>query len=206
MYTGHEKRHSFRILETVFLKYEVITEEEFKEGLERRKLRLGNGDGLKSKIIDLDARLIEKLFLLKLESAAAHQCIFLMNEKLNAVLDQLPETRASKAALARGKAQTCELASEGMAFATDEILNPGTYLHLQILLESDSHYFETFCTVLRKIPPPGEDNVDRHGIAVEFAGLKSAEKEILIQHLFTRESETLRMRRKETETESESET
>ncbi len=204
MYTSHEKRRSFRILEAVFLKYEVISEEEFKQGLERRRLRLGNGDGLRSKIVDLDARLIEKLFLLKLESKAAHQCLSLMNEKLNAVLDLLPETRASKAALAGGKPQTCELASEGMTFATDEVLNAGAHLHLQVLLESDSHFFETFCTVLRKIPPPGEDNADRHGIAVEFDGLKPAEKEILIQHLFTRESETLRMRRKESETESES--
>lgn len=197
MNDGVEKRRSFRIIETVFLNYDVISDKEFQEGLERRKLRLGSTDGLRSKIIDLDARLVEKMFLLKSQSKAAYECLSLINEKLNSVVDHMPELRESKATLAKGKAQTCELGSEGMAFATDELLNPGTHLHLRFLLESDSRYVETFCRVVRNVEPPGEDGAGTHGVAVEFHGLKEAEKEILIQHLFSKESETLRMRRLE---------
>ena len=203
MNNGGERRRSFRIMEAVFLKYEVISDKEFHDGLERRKLRLGRSDGLRSKLIDIDARLVEKMFLLQSESKAAYECLSLMNEKLNVVVDHLPELRESKAALARGEAQTCELAAEGMAFATDELLNPGTYLHLRFLLESDSRYVETFCRVVRNVEPPGGGAADKYGAAVEFHGLKQAEKEILIQHLFSKESETLRMRRLEIESASD---
>ena len=197
MNKGGEKRRSFRIIETVYLKYEVISEDEFRDGLGHRKLKLGRSDGLRSRIIDMDARLVEKMFLLKSGSKAAYECISLLNEKVNSLIDHLPELRESKAALARGKAQTCELGAEGMAFATNEPLVPGTFLHLRFLLESDSRYVETFCRVVREVEPPGDDTPGQHGVAVEFHGLKDAEKEILIQHLFSKESETLRMRRLE---------
>ena len=42
---GGDNRRSFRVTETVYIKYEVISDREFHEGLDRRKLRSGVSDG-----------------------------------------------------------------------------------------------------------------------------------------------------------------
>ena len=196
MNSGRENRRSFRVKETVYLKYEVISDREFHEGLDRRKIRLGASSGIRSQILDLDTRLKEKLFLLKGESSRVAECLNLLNDKLNTVIEQFPELRESKASLASSEPQTCEVGADGMVFASDKPYSAGTKLALRFLLAADNRYVETFCTVVRDAEPVEEGNPLRpFYVAVEFQGMKPAQKEILIQHLFDRESETLRMRR-----------
>lgn len=196
MSTGMEKRRSFRILESVYLEYKVISERDFNEGLERWKMRHGTGAGIRSTLLDLDARFSEKLFVLQSESRNVGECLKLLNDKINVVLDELPDMRESKAALAKKPPQTCEMGADGMLFAADQPYPPGTYMFVRFLLTADSRYVETFCRVVRNPDPPNEDCPEQsHGVAVEFQGMKSAEKDMLVQHLFNKESETLRMRR-----------
>jgi len=191
-----DNRRSFRVEETVYLKYEVISDRDFHEGLDRRKLRLGVSDGLRSIILDLDTRLDQQLYRLRAEANPIGECLATLNEKVNAVIQQLPEMRESQSSLARSKPLTCAVGADGMAFPAEKNYEVGTKLALRFLLESDNRYIEAFSQVVRQIEPPGEIDVERpFGIAVEFQGMKSAQKEILIQHLFERESETLRMRR-----------
>ena len=195
---GEDNRRSFRVTERVYLKYEVISDREFHEGLDHRKLRQGVSDGVRSTILDLDARFEEKLYLLRNESGRLAEVMTILNDKLNAIIEQLPEMRQSKASLARSEPLTCDIGADGMAFAAEKHLETGTKLALRLLLESDNRYIETFARVVRNIDPPGELDANRpFGVAVEFDGMKPAQKEILIQHLFNRESETLRMRRLE---------
>ena len=56
--SGQENRRSFRVTERVYLKYEVISDREFHEGLEHRKLRQGVSDGIRSTLLDLDVPLV----------------------------------------------------------------------------------------------------------------------------------------------------
>lgn len=196
MNDGRENRRSFRILESVHLICETISDREFHEGLERRKIRRGVNEGLRSMILDLDARLTERLYVLQAESRAAAECIGLLNEKLSAVIEQLPVMRKSKTALAERQPQLCELGADGMLFGTEAPIATGTRLALRLLLMPGNRYIETFCTVTRQIPPPdGEDERYPCGVAVEFLGMPSSQKEIIIQHLFNREAESLRTRR-----------
>ena len=198
MTSGPENRRSFRIVESMQLSYEVISDREFHEGPERRKLRLGVSDGLSSKILDLDARLAERLYVLRADSGATADCISLLSEKLSIIIDQLPEMRKAKATLANSKPQTCELGADGMLFGTEKELTPGTRLALQFLLRSNNRYVETFCQVQRHADPPVDDaHRYAHGVAVEFTGMQPSQKEIIIQHLFSRECESLRARKHE---------
>lgn len=196
MNNGRESRRSFRIFESVHLSYEVISDREFHEGLERRKIRLGVDEGVGSKVLDLDARFAERLYVIRAESPVVADCIALLNEKLSVITDQLPEMRKAKSSLTRTKPQVCELGADGLLFGTDENLKPGTRLALRFLLRSNNRYVETFAQVQRTAEPPKEDErLFAFGIAVEFLGMQSAQKEIIIQHLFSRECETLRQRK-----------
>ena len=105
--------------------------------------------------------------------------------------------RQTKASLANSDPVDCDVGADGMVFPSKEQFREDTKLHLQFLLSSDNRFVETFAKVVRVTEPPhGNDNgVYPYGIAIEFIGMKQAQREILIQHMFNRESETLRMRR-----------
>ena len=195
-----EKRQSFRITESALLQYEIIDEAAFGKGLERWRIRRGAPSSMRSKVLDLDSRLDELLYRIKIDTPAAGDAIELLNNKLNIVMEALPEFRQSKDALANQPAQVCELSADGMVFETNEKLPLQTKLALRFLMISDNRFFETFCRVVRII---NETDVDAcphsHRVGVEFHGMNAAEREILIQHLFSKQSETLRLRRIQSE-------
>ncbi len=195
-----DNRRSFRISETVYLRHEPISDEEFDEGLERRKIRLGVDDGAQSRLVDLEARLSETMYRIGGENEYIGRCMTLINDKLNLVIDQLPGLRRTKSALASQPPQTCDLGADGMVFGAESPLESGAKMHLQMLLEADNRFIETFARVIRVTDSPsGSDSSLPFGIAVEFHGMQPAVREILIQHMFSRESETLRMRRMQIE-------
>ena len=198
MMDGQESRRSFRVNESVYLKYDVLSQKEFEQGIEHRKLRLGLSDGAQATLVDIEARLGEAMFLLSAEHAKIGRCMTLLNDKLNIVIDQLPALRETKASLAKSRPQTCDVGADGMVFSSDKAVEVNSKLHLRFLLSADNRFVETFCVVVRVTDSPDDNRDDLpYGIAVEFMNLPPSQREILIQHMFSRESETLRMRRLE---------
>lgn len=201
MTSGKENRRSFRILESALLKYDVIDDVEFAQGLTAWKIRQGAPSSIRSKVLDLDARLDTLLYRVKLDAPAAAGALELLNEKLNVVLEALPEFRQSRESLTNQLPQICELSAEGMVFGSNEDLAPQTKLRVRFLIISDNRFFETFCRVIRSVPDKhADDRPHSHNVAVEFYWTNAAERETLIQHLFSKQSETLRLRRKQSET------
>ena len=200
MTNGKENRQSFRISESALLQYETISEADFKKGLESWNIRVGTNSCIRPRVLDLDSRLEEVMYRVKNDAPPTYDAIELLSQKIDIVLELLPEFSQSKQALGNQPAQICELSAEGIAFGCDELLHPQTKLLLRFLLVSDSRFFETFCRVVRVID---ERDVDtgpyKYRVAVEFHEMSTAEREILIQHLFSRQSEHLRLRRKQSE-------
>lgn len=195
---GPENRRSFRINESVYVKYEILSDKEYQQGLEHRKLRLGMDDGAQARLVDIEARLGEAMFLLNAEHGKIGRCMTLLNDKLNVVIDQLPSLRETKLSLAKTQPQNCDVGADGMIFSSDRQFAVDDKLYIQFLLSTDNRYVETFCRVVRLDDPPDSNRPDLpYGIAVEFLNMPPAQREILIQHMFSRESETLRMRRLE---------
>ena len=193
----HDNRRSFRINESAYVNYDVISEADVESGLDHLRLSTGGAESAHAELIDIEARLSEACYLLGAEHEQVSRVITLMNDKLNVVIDQLPGLRDTKAALLKTPPLSCEVSADGIAFPAERQLEVGTKLHLRVLLASDNRFFESFGRVVRGTEPPPGNDVEKfpHGIAVEFIGMKPAQREILIQHMFNRESETLRMRR-----------
>jgi hypothetical protein len=200
MMSTQENRRSFRVSESVYLKFEILSEDDYRDGIARRNLRSGSNDGMLSRLVDIDARLSEAMYLLNGEQGALGRCITLLNDKLNIVVNELPGLRETKSSLANVAPQTCDVSADGIVFSSERPLSIGDKLHLKFLLSADNRYIESFCEVVRLTEPPdtGAGNMP-YGIAVEFTNMPKAQREMIIQHMFTRESETLRMRRLELE-------
>ena len=202
MNNGQDNRRSFRVNESAFVMYEKLSDLDFRLGIERWKMSKGSTVGVRSKLLDLDARFNEKLFVLKSESIALAECLNLLNQKIIVMMDELPGLKESKEALIKHVPQVCEISADGLSFGVEQELQPETKLALRFLLSTDNSYVETFCRVIRQVDPPTDDDPQfPFGIAVEFIGMKPEQKDVLIQHLFDRESETLRMRRLQLEAE-----
>lgn len=199
-----ENRRSFRISESVYIKHELLGDEEFHDGLEHRKIRLGQDDGAQALLVDIEARLGEAMYLMTAESEHVGRCMTLLNDKLNVVIEQLPGLRQTKASLASTKPLNCDVGADGLVFPSATKFSVETKLHLQFLLSTDNRFVETFCRVVRVTEPPHGNDIELlpYGVAVEFVGMKQSQREILIQHMFNRESETLRMRRLQIEADS----
>lgn len=202
MSSGQENRRSFRIAESAFITYESISDLDFQLGIERWKMSKGSTIGVRSKLLEIEARFKEKLFVLKSESVALAECLHLLNEKIVTLMDELPGLREAKESLVKQPVQACELSADGMRFGVDDQMLADTKIAMRFLLTTDNLYVETFAKVVRTVSPPTDDQPQRSfGVAVEFLGMKPEQKDVLIQHLFDRESETLRMRRLQIEAE-----
>ena len=64
MMNGEENRRSFRVSEAVYLKYDKLSEEEFRDGIDHRNLRLGLNDGAQALLVEIEARLSETMCML----------------------------------------------------------------------------------------------------------------------------------------------
>lgn len=191
-----ENRRSFRVSEDIYIKTDMLTDEEFQGGMEHYKLRRGINDGASAKLVDVEVRLSEAMYLLNNEKTTLGRCMTLMNEKLNLVIEELPGLREAKINLAQQPPQKCELSADGLVFSSERIMHEGDKLYVRLLLSSDNRFIESFCRVVRVTEPPDSSDPNRsHGIAIEFVSMPPAQREILIQHMFSLESETLRMRR-----------
>ena len=140
---------------------------------------------------------LRRFFLLRNESSLVAECLTLLNDKIDTAIEQIATSEGcANGACQPHTPQICELSAEGMAFGTHDSITPGSKISLRFLIASDNRYIESFATVVRNVDPPHSDTESFPvGVAVEFHGMPAAQKEIIIQHLFSKESETLRMRR-----------
>ena len=195
-----ERRRSFRVLETALLDYKHLSEAEFNKGIDRWRLRSGGTSGLRTKIMDLDSRIDEALFRVGKDVPGIAEVARLLNGKIDVVMEALPEFRETRNDLVMRPAQECEIGSEGMSFGTEEAMPVGTRLLVRFLVLPENRLFETFARV-RRMQANDSEELGRfsYRVAVEFHGMNSAERESLIQHLFMKQTQVLRMRRKEAE-------
>ena len=61
MTSSKENRRSFRISESVYVKYDVVDDETVEGGLEHYKLSQGISDSAQAKLVEIEARLSEAM-------------------------------------------------------------------------------------------------------------------------------------------------
>jgi hypothetical protein len=191
-----EMRRSFRIRESAHVRYEVLEPEDYISIVENRALKLPTRFGSHARLSGLEAQFQEQFALMGKAALPVRECLRVLNDKLNLLLDEQPDRQAQLRALTEHNARTCEIGALGMRFDVGEEIPMGGKLFVQALFTSDRHYLET-PAVVRNITKPLNPDADGviGSVGVEFVGITEAETELLIKHLFQRESESLRMRR-----------
>lgn len=203
MSTNDERRRSFRVKEKVLLSFQPLSDDEFRKGIDRWRLRAGGVSGLRSRMMDLDSRLDETLYRVGSDLPGIGEIVKLLNDKIETVIEALPDFQDTRNDLVMRSSQKCELSSEGMSFGVNEPLKEGARILVRFLVLPENRLFEMFARVVRSTPVETDEmGPFSYRVGVEFHGMSAAERENLIQHLFSKQSAALRRRRKEAESKS----
>ena len=125
MSNGDENRRSFRVNESAYLKYDLLTDEEFESGLAHRKISRGENDDLRARLVEIDARLSETMYRMTAESDTVGKCITLLNDKINLLFDALPGVQQTKADLAQQQLLQCDVGADGIVFPSKQQIEVG---------------------------------------------------------------------------------
>ncbi len=114
--------------------------------------------------------------------------------KLNLILKYLSKEKQDYP----DKSVLVDLSAAGVAFRSREPMQVGQFVQLDIGVFPENHYFRCFGKVVRS-----REVQDGHEVGIEFVWMLEDDKDKLIEHVFQRQVQQLRMRRQKREQDEE---
>ena len=187
------KRAAFRVTEAVRLAYEPVAEQEWQERMHLIAVTAASIQNAKSAVADVGLEIQRKLIAAHRVSETIAGVLELLNRKIDIVVEQVVSLQEQQGEFANVPIRRCEVSANGVKFSTGRPFSIGDKLHLKMLLVTDSFYFEVLSEVVRI--EPDTESPGRNIVALRFRGIREADKDRLIKHLLSRQSETIRARR-----------
>ena len=179
-----ERRRFFRVDDEVVMDFQTISRDEFEQWRTQHQLQ-------SSELKQLEQELTLMIHQVRSTHPGIGQLMELFNRKIN-LLHKKPSHGerdiSPTEALIRVNLSAC-----GIAFYSDENLQDETHMLLNLQLKPSN----ATLSLAGNIVASEEVNHEygRYQVRVNFDGLKEAEQEMLIQHLFQLQSRTLRQQR-----------
>jgi len=190
-----ERRDYYRIDERAMLGLRVVGEAEREAGV--RELDRGEApyERVDDLLLTLDAQLQQQLAGIGAHNAAVASALALMNRKLG-LLERMVRTLATAGAGGEAPAlaeQVLNLSAGGFAVAVAEPLAAGAAVEVELVLLPSYRYVRCFgrvvdCRESAAETPPWQ-------IAVRFESIREEDRDLLVRHVFTRQSEARRAAR-----------
>ncbi|MEL7537838.1 MAG: PilZ domain-containing protein [Pseudomonadota bacterium] len=187
------KRAAFRVTEAVRLAFEPVAEQDWHERMSMLAVSASSIQNAKSAVADVSLEIQRKMIAAHRVSETISTCLELLNKKMDLLVEQVVTLQEQQGEFADVPIRRCEISANGVRFSTRRGLEKGSRLHLKMMLVTDSFYFEVLGEVVRDEPDPEAE--DRKVVAIRFRGIREPDKDRLIKHLLSRQSETIRARR-----------
>ena len=179
-----ERRRFFRVDDEVIMDFRTISREEFEEWRSKHQQQ-------SSELKQLEQELTLIIHQVRSSNPVVGQALELLNRKIN-LLHKKPQQDGqafnATEALIRVNLSAC-----GIAFYTDENLQNDTHLLLNLQLKPSNATLSLAGTLVSVHEVNHEHG--KFQVRINFDGLKEAEQEMLIQHLFQLQSRSLRQQR-----------
>ena len=189
------KRRCIRIKDRILLNYQRIPEEECKNRVDQF---------ISGQQVPWDQETVPHFkkidgFLKKIrgDNEALAQVLGVLDEKLSFLIGRLVEMSGEEGD-EMGKPVAVDISAACMGFVSGECLSPGETLEMTIGLLPEHYFFKAFGRVIRS-----EKRNNQWFSAVEFLWMNEEAKEKLVEHIFARQLQQLRMRRLQKEMEEE---
>ena len=191
-----DKRSSIRVNAKVLLKIKKISAQEYERRIENFSTGVDTPvtDCMCHPVLSYDIRPHLKKIREKEEALAA--VLDVLDQKLSFIIQKLREGNEQEKGFS---SVDVDISAAGIAFVSSEAMEIGQHLEMQIGLMPDYCFFLAMGRVVRI------NNLKdgRYRIAVEFKWITEDDRERLIEYLFQRQVQQLRMRRMEREREKE---
>ncbi|MEK9712561.1 MAG: PilZ domain-containing protein [Thalassolituus sp.] len=178
-----ERRRYFRLDDEVILDFEAISHDEARHWKERQQDH-------RNELAELDRDIAGLLHQMQAQNPVVAQLFDLFNRKINLVNSPLKSSEKSEHTATEVRTRV-NLSACGMAFHTREPLSENDNLRLQMQLKPSNVPVTLMGTVVG-IENTGDAN-SPYLVRINFEGLREAEQEILIHHLFQLQSRQLKM-------------
>ncbi len=184
---AHERRRFFRIEDTVNLYYRIIDEQQLEQ------LSQVSNDILSTcslaaalDVFNQEARVIAP----RVERSApeVYEYLKILDDKITLLAQAVMRQSTD---LTEHASRNVNLSATGIAFESEEKLEPGAYLEIKMMLTSCMAVIIAYARVI--YCKPNQDNPDfPYFVGVEYINLKDEDREILIKHVVKRQMEQIR--------------
>lgn len=183
MWEGEERRQFYRVDDQVAMRYYRLRDE---RAVSAESARLS----IRNRLITLDQDLDHQLSVLADELPRVHRVMRLLNDKLTLLLGS--DARDSDGDNEGLQLQVINLSAGGLAFDVDEWIKVGERLLIELIFYPEA---EPFSAIIRVVTSDSISGGYRLG--TDFDGLPESDRERLIRHILSIQSQQLRQRRQQ---------
>ena len=189
-----DRREYFRIDDEIALDYREVNEDEADQLLERIQSRLVDKFTAASSFAATTRQMTHVIHKVQTQTPELARCLQAIDQKLN-MITQLFVTEELETA--EQATREVSLSAGGVAFRSQHELKPGSLLELRMVLFPALVGIVTISRVVSCARVEDGNNRFPWQVAVEYQHLRETDRELLVRHIMSKETEQLRAQRSE---------
>lgn len=189
-----ERREYFRIADEIALDYRLLKDEEVDGLLERMRSRLVDRFTAASSFAATTRQMAHLIHKVQTESPELARCLQAIDQKLNMIAQLFV---SEQMALDEQPTREVSLSAGGVAFRAQHELGTGSLLELRMVLFPSMIGILTISRVIHCERMDDGNGQFPWQVAVEYEHLRETDRELLVRHIMSKETEQLRAQRSE---------
>lgn len=191
-----ERREYFRIEDDIALDYRLIDESDVEPLLERINSRVVDRFTAASSFAATSRQMMHTIHKVQIQTPELARCLQALDQKLNMVAQLFVSQEID---LDEKPARTVSLSAGGVAFRAQHELAEGSLLEFRMVLFPSLVGILTVSKVVNCKRIDGENTQFPWQVAVEYEHLRETDRELLVRHIMSKETEQLKARRSASE-------
>ena len=189
-----ERREYFRIADEIALDYRLLKDEEVDGLLERMRSRLVDRFTAASSFAATTRQMAHLIHKVQTESPELARCLQAIDQKLNMIAQLFV---SEQMALDDQPTREVSLSAGGVAFRAQHELRTDSLLELRMVLFPSMIGILTISRVIHCERMDDGNSQFPWQVAVEYEHLRETDRELLVRHIMSKETEQLRAQRSE---------
>jgi len=189
-----ERREYFRIADEIALDYRLLKDDEVDGLLERMRSRLVDRFTAASSFAATTRQMAHLIHKVQTESPELARCLQAIDQKLNMIAQLFV---SEQMALDDQPTRGVSLSAGGVAFRAQHELATGSLLELRMVLFPSMIGILTISRVIHCERMDDGNSKFPWQVAVEYEHLRETDRELLVRHIMSKETEQLRAQRSE---------
>ncbi len=189
-----DRRRYFRINDKVSLKYRVVQGIDVETEIKRTEHEQNNLAEIKNAFNCIEAKIMSKMARIEEVSPLVAEILGLYDKKLSLIESMIMHHDDQENSIT--ETQQVNLSASGMSFESNTPINEGVNLKMELILFPEYQFIPLYARVV-DCKKKMDDNLYRFNIAVDFVGICESDQEIIMQHVLSRQTASIKKERVE---------